>query len=123
FETTESDVKPHIGAHDDVREFTFAINSRYRTVGHLTLSFRDRPDASTISLMKSLMSLTNLAMTRQSFIRETAFIQAELQVAETVQQSMLPDTGRPLASAKVCYHYEPVLRVGGDWFSVTETRD
>jgi sigma-B regulation protein RsbU (phosphoserine phosphatase) len=69
------------------------------------------------------MSLATLALIRQSFIRETAFIAAELQVAETVQRSMLPDDARTPARAIVAYHYEPVLRVGGDWFSVIESRN
>jgi serine phosphatase RsbU (regulator of sigma subunit) len=122
FEATEHEVEPHIG-HENDRTFTFPIKSRYRTVGEMTLAFDTVPDPSVTSLLKSLMSLATLAMIRQSFIRETAFIAAELQVAETVQRSMLPDESKLPVKAAVAYHYEPVLRVGGDWFSIIESRD
>lgn len=121
FEATESEVSPYITAADGVTAFCFDIKSRHRTVGTMALSFDRRPDASESSLLKSIMSLANLAMIRQSFIRETAFITAELQVAETVQRSMLPDASRAPQSADVSFHYEPVLRVGGDWFSCFES--
>lgn len=123
FEATDAEVRPHIGKGEADRAFTFEIKSRYRTVGEVTLSFDQVPDPSVTSLLKSLMSLTTVAMIRQSFIRETAFIAAELQVAEAVQRSMLPDEAKAPANAVVSYHYEPVLRVGGDWFSVIESRD
>lgn len=123
FEATAKEVEPHIGQHDNERVFTFPIKSRYRTVGQMTLSFDSVPDPSITSLLKSLMSLATLAMIRQSFIRETAFIAAELQVAEAVQRSMLLDESKMPAHAVLSYHYEPVLRVGGDWFSVIESRD
>lgn len=123
FEATENEVAPHIGAGEPERTFTFAIKSRYRTIGTMTLAFDHVPDPSVTSLLKSLMSLSTLGMIRQSLIRETAFIAAELQVAEAVQRSMLPDEARLPANAIVSYHYEPVLRVGGDWFNIIESRD
>ena len=125
FEATTKEVAPHIGKAADHpnRVFSFPIKSRYRDIGDMTLSFDQVPDSSVTSLLKSLMSLTTVAMIRQSFIRETAFIAAELQVAEAVQRSMLPDEARLPANAVVSYHYEPVLRVGGDWFSIIESRD
>lgn len=123
FEATQKEVEPHIGQPDSDRVFTFAIKSRYRTVGQMTLAFDTVPDPGVTSLLKSLMSLATLAMIRQSFIRETAFIAAELQVAEAVQRSMLLDESKVPGHAALSYHYEPVLRVGGDWFSVIETRD
>jgi serine phosphatase RsbU (regulator of sigma subunit)/HAMP domain-containing protein len=123
FEATEKEVEPHIGQHDEKQTFTFHIKSRHREVGQMTLAFDEAPDKSVTSLLKSLMSLVTLAQTRQSFIRETAFISAELQVAETVQKSMLPDDSQMPKGAVVQYYYDPVLRVGGDWFSVIETSD
>jgi serine phosphatase RsbU (regulator of sigma subunit) len=36
---------------------------------------------------------------------------------------MLLDESRLPANAAISFHYEPVLRVGGDWFSVIESRD
>ena len=121
YEATEAEVLPHIDAADNISSFSFAIKSRHRTVGKMVLSFDRAPDASESSLLKSIMSLANLAMIRQSFIRETAFITAELQVAETVQRSMLPDASKAPKCADVSFHYEPVLRVGGDWFSCFES--
>ncbi len=123
FEATANEVEFHIGQQDNERFFTFPIKSRYRVVGQMTLSFDAVPDPSVTSLLKSLMSLATLAMIRQSFIRETAFIAAELQVAEAVQRSMLFDESKLPAHAVLSYHYEPVLRVGGDWFSIIESRD
>lgn len=121
FEATEREVAPHVGGVDTDRVFHFHIKSRYRTIGQMTLSFDDAPDPGVVSLLKSLMSLATLAMIRQSFIRETAFISAELTVAEAVQRSMLVESTKSLRRAAVAFHYEPVLRVGGDWFSVIES--
>lgn len=123
FEATEREVAPSVNKPDTDRLFNFQIKSRYRTIGQMTLSFEEPPDPSISSLLKSLMSLATLAMVRQSFIRETAFISAELTVAEAVQRSMLIESTKSLRRASVCYHYEPVLRVGGDWFSVIESKD
>lgn len=123
FEATEEEVAPHVLQEPSDRVFTFPLRSRYRQVGQITIAYDEVPDPSVQSLLKSLMSLATLALIRQSFIRETAFITAELQVAETVQRSMLPDEARSLSSVIVSHHYEPVLRVGGDWFSIIESRD
>lgn len=123
FETNEKEVSPHIGKHDSVQHFTYPVKSRYRNVGNMTLSYDSPPDPSKSSLLKSIMSLANVAMNRQSFIRESAFIETELVVAETVQRSMLLDEGRMPTNALVSYHYETVLRVGGDWFSIIESKD
>lgn len=123
FETNEKEVLPHIGRHDNIQYFTYPIKSRYRNVGNMTLSYDSAPDPSKSSLLKSIMSLANVAMNRQSFIRESAFIETELVVAETVQRSMLLEENRMPSNALVSYHYETVLRVGGDWFSLIESRD
>lgn len=123
FEATVRDVESYVNQEPSDRVFTFPLRSRYRQIGQMTLAFEQTPDPSVTSLLKSLMSLSTLALIRQSFIRETAFIAAELQVAEAVQRSMLPDDARTPANAIVAYHYEPVLRVGGDWFSVIESRN
>lgn len=123
YEAAEKEVATHIGSHDDKKIFTFMIKSRHREVGRITLAFDDVPDKSVIALTKSIMSLVTLAQTRQSFIRETAFISAELQVAETVQKSLLPDDNQLPQNASIAYYYEPVLRVGGDWFSIIESTD
>ena len=106
---------------DDTKIFEFALKSRYRTVGKIILCFAYDADPSTQNLLRSLMSLMNLAMVRQSFIRETAFIQTELQIASTVQRSMLP--AQNIHNADISYHYEPVLRVGGDWFQIIEANN
>lgn len=123
FEATDDEVAPHVLQDPSDRIFTFPLRSRHRQVGQITIAYDEVPDQSIQSLLKSLMSLATLALIRQSFIRETAFITAELQVAETVQRSMLPDDARTLSSVIVSHHYEPVLRVGGDWFSIIESRD
>lgn len=123
FETNEKEVLPHIGKHDNIQFFTYPIKSRYRNVGNMTLNYDSPPDSSKSSLLKSIMSLANVAMNRQSFIRESAFIETELVVAETVQRSMLLEEHRMPSNALIAYHYETVLRVGGDWFSVIESRD
>jgi len=123
FEATEAEVAPHVGRSDGVRTFSFPIKSRHRIVGTVTFAYDEDVDASESSLLKSLMSLAGLAMVRQSFIRESAFITAELQVAETVQRSMLPDASRRHRQAAVAWHFEPVLRVGGDWFNCIESKD
>ncbi|MHA0111240.1 hypothetical protein ACXYUI_29555, partial [Klebsiella pneumoniae] len=85
--------------------FTFPVKSRYDVIGTLTLSYASIPDASVTALMRSLMSLTTLALIRQSFIRETAFIAAELQVAEAVQRSMLIDDKQRPRNTTMAYHY------------------
>ena len=109
---------------DDRRVFNFPIKSRFQTIGSITISFASVPDPTITALLRSLMSLPTQALIRQSFIRESAFIAAELQVAETVQRSMLVDQeSKPPRSAVIAYHYAPVLRVGGDWFNVIESRD
>lgn len=123
FEASEKEVASQISLPDTDKRFTFVIKSRYRTIGSMTLAFDESPDPSITSLLKSLMSLATLAMVRQSFIRETAFISAELTVAEAVQRSMLLENSKAPLHAIVSYHYEPVLRVGGDWFSVIESKD
>jgi serine phosphatase RsbU (regulator of sigma subunit) len=123
FDTKADEVAAFVSQPASERIFPFTVSSRYRVLGDLTLGFAKAPDPSIAALLRSLMSLANLAMTRQSFIRETAFIAAELQVAETVQRSMLPGESGLHGKARIAYHYEPVLRVGGDWFSVMESRD
>ena len=123
FEAKEDEVAPYIHQPSSDKVFNFPLRSRRREVGEITLAFDQTPDPSTTSLLKSLMSLVNPALIRQSFIREEAINIAELQVAATVQRSMLPDEARTPYYAIVAHHYEPVHRVGGDWFSVIESRD
>lgn len=108
---------------DPDRTFTFPIKTRDQGIGSMVLSYALPPDASVLSLLKSLMSLTALALSRQAFIRETAVIGAELQVAEAVQRSLLLENSKLVGPADVSYHYEPVHRVGGDWFSIIESKD
>ena len=63
-----------------------------------------------------------MALIRLAEIREKAFMDTELQVAETMQQSMVFDyRSKPPRSVVIADHYEPVLRVGGDWFSIIES--
>ena len=123
FPATEREVELQMAKQDGDRVVIFPIKSRNHTVGRFTLAFAQKPEPTVAALLRSLMSLATMAMMRLSLIRETAFIAAELQVAETVQRSMILDQGKLPSSAAFAFHYEPVLRVGGDWFSVIESRD
>ncbi|MEY4631909.1 MAG: hypothetical protein RIQ81_2029 [Pseudomonadota bacterium] len=110
---------------DESNKYRFALKSRHRHVGDFTLGFDKPLDPPTHALVKSITSLATVAMIRQSFIRESAFLTAELKVAESVQRATLPAerATNPLQNswAEIDYHYEPVLRVGGDWIYVLES--
>jgi len=123
FPATEREVRLQMEKQDGERTFSFPIRSRSHNVGHFTLAFPTKPEATVAALLRSLMSIATLAMMRLSLIRETALIAAELQVAETVQRSMIIDEAKLPPIAAFAFHYEPVLRVGGDWFSVTQSGD
>jgi serine phosphatase RsbU (regulator of sigma subunit)/HAMP domain-containing protein len=110
---------------EDSNKYRFALKSRHRHVGDFTLGFERPLDPPTHALVKSITSLATVAMIRQSFIRESAFLTAELKVAESVQRATLPaervDSNMQGSWAEMDYHYEPVLRVGGDWIHVLES--
>lgn len=98
----------------------FAFKSRHQHVGDFIFGFDKTLEPQVHGLLKSLTSLATVAMIRQSFIRESAFITAELKVAESVQRSTLPELISSNIKADIGFHYEPVLRVGGDWTHVIE---
>ena len=123
FPATQQEVRLQMDKQDGERIIAFPIRRRQATFGHITLAFASKPEATVAALLRSLMSLVTLAITRLSLVRDTALIATELQVAETVQRSMIIDEARLPAIATFAFHYEPVLRVGGDWFSVIESPD
>jgi len=123
FPASEQEVRLQMDKQDGERILTFPIRPRQATFGHITLAFATKPEATVAALLRSLMSLVTLAITRLSLVRDTALIATELQVAETVQRSMIIDEAKLPAIAAFAFHYEPVLRVGGDWFSVIESPD
>ena len=47
----------------------------------------------------------------------------EIEVAETIQRSLLPNGDRVSSSYQIAYYYKPVMRVGGDWFTYFDTAD
>lgn len=96
----------------------FALKSRHRHVGDFLIGFESPLAPQVHSLLKSLTSLATVAMIRQAFIRESAFMSAELKVAESVQRSTIAGLSDSGMQADTAYHYEPVLRVGGDWTHV-----
>ncbi len=105
------------GVRDEARH-RFALKSRHRHIGDFVIGF-DAPLAPQVySLLKSLTSLATVAMIRQAFIRESAFMSAELKVAEGVQRSTVAGLSSSGTQADTAFHYEPVLRVGGDWTHV-----
>ncbi len=101
----------------------FPLKSRHRHVGDFLLGFDAPLEPQVHALMKSLTSLATVALIRQSFIRESAFMTAELKVAESVQRATLPGQKLSRLRADVGFHYEPVLRVGGDWTNIIEHTD
>ena len=101
----------------------FQLKSRHRHIGDFLLGFDAALEPQVHALLKSLTSLATVAMIRQSFIRESAFMTAELKVAESVQRATLPGQKLSRLRADVGFHYEPVLRVGGDWTHVIEAPD
>jgi len=114
--TTE--IEDAMGAVRSEARHRFALKSRHRQVGEFVIGF-DAPLAPQVySLLKSLTSLATVAMIRQAFIRESAFMSAELKVAEGVQRSTVAGLSASGTQADTAFHYEPVLRVGGDWTHV-----
>jgi serine phosphatase RsbU (regulator of sigma subunit) len=101
----------------------FQLKSRHRHIGDFLLGFDAPLEPQVHALLKSLTSLATVAMIRQSFIRESAFMTAELKVAESVQRATLPGQKFSSLLADVGFHYEPVLRVGGDWTNIIEHTD
>lgn len=102
---------------------TFSVQSRNRKIGDLFFTYLERPAAQSVTLLNTLVALVNQAMVRQSLIRESAFISAELRVAEAVQKAMLPVHKSQFKSCDLAFHYKPVLRVGGDWLNIIEAPD
>jgi serine phosphatase RsbU (regulator of sigma subunit)/HAMP domain-containing protein len=96
----------------------FALKSRHRHIGDFVIGFESPLAPQVYSLLKSLTSLATVAMIRQAFIRESAFMSAELKVAEGVQRSTVSGLTSSGVQADTAFHYEPVLRVGGDWTHV-----
>ncbi|MBM4252757.1 MAG: serine/threonine-protein phosphatase [Deltaproteobacteria bacterium] len=124
FEADAASLATHELVADERKVFAFPLKSRDRMIGTITVAFGTMADVMTVQLLRSLLSLATMGLIRLSEIREKAFIDTELQVAETMQQSMVFDyKSNPPQSVVVADHYEPVLRVGGDWFSVIESSD
>ncbi len=124
FEADAATLANHTPTPDDRKVFAFPLKSRDRVIGTITVAFANVANVMAVQLLRSLLSLATMALIRAAEIREKAFIDTELQVAETMQQSMVFDyKSNPPRSIVVADHYEPVLRVGGDWFSIIESRD
>lgn len=100
--------------------YHFPLKSRHRHVGDFSIKYNKTPDPQVHALLKSIMSLSTVAMIRQAFIRESAFMTAELKVAESVQKAIVPTDQSRSSYADVSMHYQPILRVGGDWLNFIE---
>ncbi|MEN9833915.1 MAG: Phosphoserine phosphatase [Pseudomonadota bacterium] len=124
FEADAATLATHSLVADERKVFAFPLKSRDRMIGTITVAFAVVADVMAVQLLRSLLSLATMGLIRLSEIREKAFIDTELQVAETMQQSMVFDyKSNPPHSVVIADHYEPVLRVGGDWFSIIESSD
>ncbi len=107
----------------DKNLYTIPIQFEEQTFGKITVAFVGKQDLSVESMLKSIASLISMALEKQCFIHESALISTELAVAETIQQSVLPDQYSKLKNANVDFYLKPVLRIGGDWFSVIESEE
>lgn len=90
-------------------DFSFRINSRSRDqIGDLARSF----DAMAASI--------------QTLLVETAKkekLDAELSVARTIQQSLLPESGGTWTGFRAVSHFEPVAEIGGDFYDILPMPD
>lgn len=104
-------------------EYQFEFKSKDVNVGVISIFFKSKPSQTDLTLLESLISITNMALMRQSLIRKQAFVSAELHVAETIQKSTLPVNSKSYANADLAFYYKPADRIGGDWFNVIESLD
>jgi serine phosphatase RsbU (regulator of sigma subunit) len=90
-------------------DFSFRIHSRSRDqIGDLARSF------------------DGMAASIQNLLVETAKkekIDAELSVARTIQQSLLPESGGTWPGFRAVSHFEPVAEVGGDFYDILPMPD
>jgi serine phosphatase RsbU (regulator of sigma subunit)/anti-sigma regulatory factor (Ser/Thr protein kinase) len=90
--------------------------ARGRVVGTFKILRKpDRPgfDELDLAMVDELARRTALCVDNGRLYRR------EVQVAEQLQRSMLPDDPPDVAGARVCYRYRPAeqaVNVGGDWF-------
>jgi serine phosphatase RsbU (regulator of sigma subunit)/HAMP domain-containing protein len=120
---TEGAVRAHLERVEGAPgRASFPLAAGPRLLGTLTFDLQGAADGGDAALLRSLASLAGLALTRQTLIREAAVVDAELAVAETIQRSMLVDETKTARAARLAWHYQPVLGVGGDWFSILEAK-
>lgn len=90
-------------------DFSFRIQSKSRDqIGDLARSF------------------DGMAASIQTLLVETAKkekIDAELSVARTIQQSLLPESGGTWPGFRAVSHFEPVAEVGGDFYDILPMPD
>ena len=90
-------------------DFSFRIHSKSRDqIGDLARSF------------------DGMAASIQNLLVETAKkekIDAELSVARTIQQSLLPESGGTWPGFRAVSHFEPVAEVGGDFYDILPMPD
>jgi len=115
--------RPGAGITEATETHEIAIETMEHHFGKLVISFSEKAERSTMTLIHSLTSVTSQALSRLGLIHGNATIAAELQVAETVQRAMLFSEQVLSLQARVAYHYSPVHRVGGDWFKLIDSRD
>ncbi len=118
----QTEIDRAFSAIPENRVYRFSLKSRQRLIGEFILGFDAPLESHAHGLLKSIASLATVAMVRQSFIHESALMTAEMKVAESVQRANLGGSGKNPGGLQsdLAFHYEPVLRVGGDWTNVIE---
>jgi serine phosphatase RsbU (regulator of sigma subunit)/HAMP domain-containing protein len=105
---------------DGDRVFSFTMKNQARELGVIKVAYKSAPDEATVSLLHSLISLVEMALTKQELIRREAMVATELDLAEAVQGNVMVGSLGAKSSKRVAYHYQPASRLGGDWFFMIE---
>jgi serine phosphatase RsbU (regulator of sigma subunit)/HAMP domain-containing protein len=106
--------------NDDNQIFLFAVRRNNRDLGTLRVRFDAAVGAFNRDLTNSLSELIDLALLKYDAIEKNAVVAVELEMAETVQRSMLQNKPNISNLSKVAYHYQASGQLGGDWFYIIE---
>lgn len=113
-------------AHDLLRRsandhtYTFVMRLHSREIGNLRAVFDSAPSDEVVSLLHTVISLVEAAVSKYDAIRKAAKFSAEVELAQAVQRNVLSESLSQANSKRVAYHYQPASRLGGDWFFIIE---
>lgn len=100
-----------------------ALKIDNETIGSFEIIPTTRILDNDFTLIQSIISICEQALIRQNLVAQAALSQAELQIAASIQQAILPKLPNGLDSIKIESLYLPMNKVGGDWFEIFTSSD